>query len=81
MNMGYSRKEIEDSLSQNKYDDITATYLLLGRRSMEVRVEPQFYAPSLQKSTKSNFSEGWAVLGRCAAPRRFPTKLWVGCKS
>ena len=36
MNMGYSRKEIEDSLSQNKYDDITATYLLLGRRTMEV---------------------------------------------
>ena len=38
MNMGYSRKEIEDSLSQNKYDDITATYLLLGRRTMEVSI-------------------------------------------
>ena len=36
VNMGYSRKEIEDSLLQNKYDDITATYLLLGRRIPDV---------------------------------------------
>jgi MAP/microtubule affinity-regulating kinase len=31
--MGYSRGEIEESLSQSKYDDIFATYLLLGRKS------------------------------------------------
>ena len=43
MNMGYSRKEIEDSLSQNKYDDITATYLLLGRRTMEVSIIIYYY--------------------------------------
>ena len=36
VNMGYARKEIEESLGQNKYDDITATYLLLGRRTTEV---------------------------------------------
>jgi len=36
MNMGYTRKEIEESLAQNKYDDITATYLLLGRRTTEL---------------------------------------------
>ena len=36
LNLGYSRKEVEESLSQNKYDDITATYLLLGRRTNEV---------------------------------------------
>ena len=35
-NMGYSRKDVEESLSQNKYDDITATYLLLGRRTAMV---------------------------------------------
>ncbi len=39
-NMGYTRKEIEESLSQNKYDEITATYLLLGRRTSEVRLIP-----------------------------------------
>ena len=37
VNMGYARKDVEDSLTQNKYDDITATYLLLGRRTAMVR--------------------------------------------
>ena len=36
VNMGFTRVEIEDSLTQNKYDDVTATYLLLGRRTAEV---------------------------------------------
>jgi|JYMV01.1.fsa_nt_gi MAP/microtubule affinity-regulating kinase len=34
--MGYNRKEVEDSITQQKYDDIQATYLLLGRRSLDV---------------------------------------------
>ncbi|XP_075211589.1 serine/threonine-protein kinase MARK2-like isoform X5 [Lycorma delicatula] len=33
--MGYSRAEIEDSLAQAKYDDVFATYLLLGRKSAD----------------------------------------------
>uniref|UniRef100_A0A3Q3L026 MAP/microtubule affinity-regulating kinase 3 n=1 Tax=Mastacembelus armatus TaxID=205130 RepID=A0A3Q3L026_9TELE len=36
--MGYSREEINDSLTKMKYDDITATYLLLGRKTAEVDV-------------------------------------------
>uniref|UniRef100_A0AAQ6AIN4 MAP/microtubule affinity-regulating kinase 3 n=1 Tax=Amphiprion ocellaris TaxID=80972 RepID=A0AAQ6AIN4_AMPOC len=32
--MGYSRDEINDSLAKMKYDDITATYLLLGRKTV-----------------------------------------------
>ena len=36
VNMGYNKREIEESLSQNKYDDMTATYLLLSRRTTEV---------------------------------------------
>lgn len=34
--MGYSRSEIEDSLAQAKYDDVFATYLLLGRKNTDV---------------------------------------------
>lgn len=34
--MGYSQEEIQESLSKMKYDEITATYLLLGRKSLEV---------------------------------------------
>ncbi|XP_037031763.1 serine/threonine-protein kinase MARK2-like isoform X20 [Bradysia coprophila] len=33
--MGYNRQEIEDSLSQVRYDDVFATYLLLGRKSTD----------------------------------------------
>ncbi|KAF7251795.1 MAP/microtubule affinity-regulating kinase 3 [Varanus komodoensis] len=34
--MGYSQEEIHESLSKMKYDEITATYLLLGRKSSEL---------------------------------------------
>ncbi|XP_071164056.1 MAP/microtubule affinity-regulating kinase 3-like isoform X21 [Mytilus edulis] len=36
VNMGYSRKDIEDTITHQKYDDIQATYLLLGRRTLEL---------------------------------------------
>lgn len=36
--MGYSRAEIEDSLTQCKYDDVFATYLLLGRKNSDVSI-------------------------------------------
>lgn len=43
--MGYSREGIQESLTRMKYDEITATYLLLGRKSSE-----------LEDSTSSNLS-------------------------
>ncbi|XP_077949988.1 MAP/microtubule affinity-regulating kinase 3 isoform X3 [Gasterosteus aculeatus] len=36
--MGYSREDINDSLTKMKYDDITAAYLLLGRHAAEAEV-------------------------------------------
>ncbi|KAK0056909.1 MAP/microtubule affinity-regulating kinase 3 [Biomphalaria pfeifferi] len=36
INMGYARKDIEESLKMQKYDDIHATYLLLGRRTTDL---------------------------------------------
>ncbi|KAJ8269992.1 hypothetical protein GJAV_G00109080 [Gymnothorax javanicus] len=34
--LGYSREGIQESLARMKYDEITATYLLLGRKSSEL---------------------------------------------
>ena len=40
--MGYLRTEIEESLKGQKYDDVYATYLLLGRRSSDVGISLMF---------------------------------------
>ncbi|XP_073348624.1 MAP/microtubule affinity-regulating kinase 3-like isoform X3 [Pagrus major] len=45
--MGYSREEINDSLTKMKYDDITATYLLLGRRAAEVEASDSSSSSSI----------------------------------
>ena len=34
--MGYNRQEVENSLNTHKFDDAYASYLLLGRRSIDV---------------------------------------------
>jgi len=36
VNLGFSRKDVEDALSQQKYNDILATYLLLGKKNSDV---------------------------------------------
>ncbi|XP_053344550.1 MAP/microtubule affinity-regulating kinase 3 isoform X3 [Clarias gariepinus] len=46
--MGYSREEIHESLTRMKYDEITATYLLLGRKPTEL--------DATESSSSSNLS-------------------------
>lgn len=36
--LGYNRQEIENSLDTARYDDVFATYLLLGRKSTDVSI-------------------------------------------
>ena len=36
--MGYSRKEVEESLQTAKFDDCYASYLLLGRKPSDVSI-------------------------------------------
>lgn len=36
--LGYNRTDIENSLDSAKYDDVFATYLLLGRKSTDVSI-------------------------------------------
>ena len=40
--MGYNLEEIQESLAKMKYDEITATYLLLGRKASEVKTQTSY---------------------------------------
>ncbi|XP_041814821.1 MAP/microtubule affinity-regulating kinase 3-like isoform X2 [Chelmon rostratus] len=62
--MGYSREEINDSLTKMKYNDITATYLLLGRKAAEVEVSDSSSSSSvsLLKARPSSSSQSPAHL-------------------
>lgn len=42
LQMGFSQEEIQDSLVNQKYNDVMATYLLLDYRNSEVRSSSTF---------------------------------------
>lgn len=53
--MGYSREEINESLTRMKYDEITATYLLLGRKPTELEATDSSSSSNLSLAkTKPN---------------------------
>jgi len=49
--MGYNKSDIEDSLKTQKYDDLFATYLLLGRRSSDLESDGSRSGSSLSLRT------------------------------
>ncbi|PAA70535.1 hypothetical protein BOX15_Mlig008511g1 [Macrostomum lignano] len=60
VNMGFSRDQISDSLHSGKFDNVTATYLLLCRRNNQLDRRPPRAAPPAP---------------RASATRRLPTRL------
>nr|XP_046147039.1 MAP/microtubule affinity-regulating kinase 3-like isoform X2 [Oncorhynchus gorbuscha] len=55
--MGYTREEVTESLTRMKYDEITATYLLLGRKSTELEVSDSSSSSNLSLAKARPASE------------------------
>ncbi|XP_069990815.1 MAP/microtubule affinity-regulating kinase 3 isoform X6 [Penaeus vannamei] len=66
--MGYSRAEIEDSLKSQKYDDVYATYLLLGRRSSDLESDGSRSGSSLSLRNTCLTPRGQESSGAAQSP-------------
>ncbi|XP_045598383.1 serine/threonine-protein kinase MARK2 isoform X19 [Procambarus clarkii] len=66
--MGYSRTEIEESLKSQKYDDVYATYLLLGRRSSDLESDGSRSGSSLSLRNTSLTPRGQESSGAAQSP-------------
>ncbi|XP_066906977.1 serine/threonine-protein kinase MARK2 isoform X6 [Halyomorpha halys] len=67
--MGYTRSEIEDSLTQAKYDDVFATYLLLGRKSTDPESDGSRSGSSLSLRGNTGVAPGSGA-GGASSPAR-----------
>ncbi|KAF5901981.1 MAP/microtubule affinity-regulating kinase 4 isoform X6, partial [Clarias magur] len=70
--MGFSREEIRDALSTLKYNEITATYLLLSRRSEDSTDSRSSSTLSLARVRPSPITNGGPAV-TTAHPKRSPT--------
>ncbi|XP_029611110.1 MAP/microtubule affinity-regulating kinase 3 isoform X5 [Salmo trutta] len=55
--MGYTQEEVTESLTRMKYDEITATYLLLGRKSTELEASDSSSSSNLSLAKARPASE------------------------
>ncbi|XP_078675682.1 serine/threonine-protein kinase MARK2-like isoform X18 [Branchiostoma floridae x Branchiostoma belcheri] len=62
LSMNYSRKDIEDSLKSQKYDEIMATYLLLGYKTSEAPSRPSRPSSDLNTAAKDSPSHATKVV-------------------
>ncbi|KAJ3613201.1 hypothetical protein NHX12_019452 [Muraenolepis orangiensis] len=72
--MGYNLEEIQESLAKMKYDEITATYLLLSRKGLEV----QRTVSSSQKQRRYSEQVGQNVSSGSSHPKRSQTTVGEG---
>ncbi|XP_061699285.1 MAP/microtubule affinity-regulating kinase 3a isoform X2 [Syngnathoides biaculeatus] len=70
--MGYNLDEIQESLAKTKYDEITATYLLLGRKASEVseRSVGRGGGPLLTSDLRPQPEPGESASGGDASPAK-----------
>ncbi|XP_039761681.1 serine/threonine-protein kinase MARK2-like isoform X6 [Pararge aegeria] len=72
--LGYNRQEIEYSLAEAKYDDVFATYLLLGRKSTDPESDGSRSGSSLSLRNAAapgqpqSTQQGNSHAGGCASP-------------
>ena len=50
LQMGFSRDEIQEALSNNRYDEVMATYLLLDERRQKLTVSHFPLSPQFQNN-------------------------------
>nr|CDS25677.1 serine:threonine protein kinase MARK2 [Hymenolepis microstoma] len=79
VNMGFSRSDIHDSLTKQRFNNITATYILLGQRRQKSLPWPQTLSGAIQPrslSSEASTSNGNSTVnGRQSNPRQLQQPL------
>uniref|UniRef100_A0A8C1GM86 non-specific serine/threonine protein kinase n=1 Tax=Cyprinus carpio TaxID=7962 RepID=A0A8C1GM86_CYPCA len=78
LGMGYTRDEIKDALSTQKYNEIFATYLLLGRKNEVRYVLHKHSSTSSSSSTSRRHSDFCGPSVPVTHPKRSPTSTGEG---